>query len=161
MESRSPIFDKMWDMVLRKIRRTDAVHLEMVRSQSFSADKGNQKRGIGGKRVMHAFCSMCMAWHSGIHGRAEKIGRPDWAHGGLSHRSRELGLGCVLSNFDGTDAFGLTRRELHISTAQNAAKENDKMFAADSSTAWERDTASERRPCHADADGFHAGAEGL
>ena len=65
-----------------------------------------------------------LAWHSGIHGRAEKIARPDWAHGGLPHRSREcaltvvqqshwrlneLGLGCVLSKFDGTKAFGATR----------------------------------------------------
>ena len=66
----------MWDVSLRKIRRTDAVPLSMLRSQSFSADKGNQKPGIGGKRVMHAYCSMCMAWHSGIHGRAEKIDRP-------------------------------------------------------------------------------------
>ena len=68
----SPIFDMMWDVVLRKIRRTDAVPLAMLRSQSFSADKGNQKPGIGGKRVMHAFCSCSMAWHSGIHGRAAK-----------------------------------------------------------------------------------------
>ena len=110
----------------------------------------NQANGcssFGGKRVMHAFCSMCMAWHSGTHGRAEKTDRPDWAHGGHPHRSREcaltvvqqsqwrlneLGLGCVLSNFDGTNAFGATRRELLISTAQKAAKENDRMLAADS-----------------------------
>ena len=44
---------------------------------------------------MHAYCSMCMAWHSGIHGRAEKIDRPDWAHGGLPHRSRECALTVV------------------------------------------------------------------
>ena len=88
-----------------------------------------------------------MAWHSGIHGRAERIDRLDWAHGGLPHRSREsaltvvqqgqwrlneLGLGSVLSNFDGTNAFGATRSELLISTAQKAAKGNDRMFVADS-----------------------------
>ena len=142
----SPTFDKMWDVVLRKIRRTDVVPVAMLRSQSFSADKGNQKGGIGGKRVMHAYCSLCMAWHSSIHGRAEKIDRPDWVHGGLAHRSREcaltvvqqsqwrlneLGLACVLSNFDGSNAFRATRRELLISTAQTA-KEKDKMCAADS-----------------------------
>ena len=82
----------MWDFSLRKIRRTDAVPLAMLRSQRFSADKGNQKPGIGGNRVMHAYCSMCMSWHSGIHGRAEKIDRPDWAHGGVPHRSRESAL---------------------------------------------------------------------
>ena len=66
---------------------------------------------------------MCMAWHSGIHGRAERIDT-DWAQGGLPQRSREsaltneMGLGDVLSNFDGTDAFGATRRELLISTSQ-------------------------------------------
>ena len=27
-----------------------------AKSQSFSADKGNQKPGIGGKRVTHAYC---------------------------------------------------------------------------------------------------------
>ena len=63
----------MWDSSLRKIRRTDAVPLAMLRSQSFSADKGNQKPGIGGKIVMHANCSMSMAWHSRIHGRAETV----------------------------------------------------------------------------------------
>ena len=97
----SPRFDTMWDVSLRKIRRTDAVLVAMLRSQSFSADRGNQKPGIGGQRVMHAYCSMCMAWHSGIHCRAEKINRPDWAHGGLPRHSREqsqwrlneLGLG--------------------------------------------------------------------
>ena len=68
----SPIFNMMWDVVLRKIRPTDAVPLAMLRPQSFSADKGNQKPGIGGKRVMLAFCSCSMAWHSGIHGRAAK-----------------------------------------------------------------------------------------
>ena len=86
----SPIFDMMWDVVLRKIRRTDAVALTMLRSQSFSADGGNQKPGIGGKRVMHALCSCGMAWHSGIHGRAPKTDRLDWAHGGLAHRSLAL-----------------------------------------------------------------------
>ena len=43
------------DFSLRKIRRTDADPLAMLKSQSFSADKGNQKPGIGGKRVMHAY----------------------------------------------------------------------------------------------------------
>ena len=143
----SQIFDMMRDVVLRNIRRTEAVPVATLRSQSFSADKGNQKQGIGGKRVMHAYCSMCMAWHSGIHGTAEKIDSPDWAHGGLPHRSREcaltvvqqnqwrindLGMGCVLSNFDGTNAFGATRRELLISTSQKAASEKDRIFAADS-----------------------------
>ena len=133
-----PRFDTMWNVSLRKIRRTDTVPLAMLRSQSSSADKGNQKPGIG---------SMCVAWHSGIHGRAEKIDMRRWAHGGLPHRSREcaltvvqqnqwrlneLGLGSVLSNFDGTNAFGATRRELLISPAQKAAKENDRMFAAES-----------------------------
>ena len=36
----SPRFDTMWDVVMRKIRRTDAVPLAILRSQSFSADKG-------------------------------------------------------------------------------------------------------------------------
>ena len=128
----------MWDVPLRKIRRTDAVPLAMLRSQSFSADKGNQKPGTGGKRVMHAYYSMRLASHRGNHGRAEKFDRPDWTHGGLPHRSREcaltvvqqsqwrlneLGLGSVLSNFDGTNAFEATRREFLISTAQKAVKE--------------------------------------
>ena len=39
-------FDKMWDFSLRKIRRTDAVFLAVLRSQRFSADKGNQKPGL-------------------------------------------------------------------------------------------------------------------
>ena len=126
----SPIFDKMWDVVLRKIRRTDAVSLEMRRSQSFSADKGNQKRGIGGKRVLHAAC----AWHGTAAFTAEHRSR-ECALTVLQQsqwRLNELGLGCVLSNFDGTNAFGATRRELLISTAQKAVKENDKMLAADS-----------------------------
>ena len=85
-----------------------------------------------------------MAWHSGIHGRTERFDRPDWAHGGLPNRSREStdgraaesmetqrdGTGSVLSNFDGTKAFGATRRDLLISTSETA-KENDRLFAAD------------------------------
>ena len=43
-----------------------------------------------------------------------------------------MGMGGVLSNFDGTNAFGATRRELLISTSQTMAKENDRLFAADS-----------------------------
>ena len=39
---------------------------------------------------------------------------------------------CVLSNFDGTNAFVATRRDLLISTSQKAASEKDRMFAADS-----------------------------
>ena len=91
----SPRFDTMWDVTLQNIRRTDAVPLAMLRSQTFSADKGNQRPGIGGKTAMHACCSMCMAWHSGIHGRADIIDRPDWAHGGLPHRSHECALTVV------------------------------------------------------------------
>ena len=42
----------------------------------------------------------------------------------------ELGLGSVLSNFDGTNAFGATRSDLLITTSQQAAMEKDRMFAA-------------------------------
>ena len=120
----------MWDVVRRKIRRLDAVPLVMLRSQSFSADKGNQKPGIGGKRVMHT-------------AERRKLTGQIWLMEG-SHRSsecalavaqesqwrvNELGLLCVLSNFDGTNAFGATMRDLLISTAQKTAKENDKMFS--------------------------------
>ena len=38
----------------------------------------------------------------------------------------------MLSNFDDTNAFGPTRRELLISTSKKASKENDRLFAADS-----------------------------
>ena len=80
-------------------------------------------------------------------GRTAKTERLDWARGGRAHRSREcvltvaqqsqwrankLGLGCVLSNFDGTTASGATRRDLLISTSQQAAMDRDRMFAADS-----------------------------
>ena len=41
-------------------------------------------------------------------------------------------MGCVLSNFDGTNAFGATRRELLISISQKAASGKDRVFAADS-----------------------------
>ena len=67
----------------------------MLRSLGFSADKQNQKPGFGGKRVMHTYCSMSTAWHSGIHDRAGRVHRPDWAHGGLPHCSRESALTVV------------------------------------------------------------------
>ena len=131
------MFDRTWD-VLRNIRRTDAVPFAMLRSQGFAADGGNPKPGIGGKRVMHECCSRSVPWHSGIHGRAANTDRPNLAHGVLAHRSREcaltvaqqsqrsaneLGNGCVLSNFDGTNAFGATRRDLLVSSSQQAAME--------------------------------------
>ena len=146
--------------MLRKIKRTDAVALAMLTSQSFSADGGNQKPGIGGKRVMHALCSCSMAWHSGIHGRAPKTDRPDWANGGLAHRRLALtvvqqtqwrGLDwcvCVLSNFDGTNTFGATRLNLLISTSQQAAIEKDCVCDTFCSTR-EHDIASVRRLSHA------------
>ena len=110
----SPRFDTMWDFSLRKIRQTDAVPLAMLRSQSFSADKGNQKPASGGKRVMHACCSMCMAWHSGIHGRAERIDRPDLAHGGLPHRSSESALTVVQQSQWRLNEMGTGGRALEL-----------------------------------------------
>ena len=106
----------------------------MLRSQSFSADEGNQKPGIGGKRAMHAYCSMCMAWHSGIHGSAERLDRPHLLTvvQQSQRRLNEMEPWGVLSTFDGTNAFGATRRELLRSTSQTMAKENDGLFAADS-----------------------------
>ena len=74
-----------------------------------------------------------------------------------------MGLGGVLSNFDGTNAFGATRRELLSSTLQQTmAKENDRLFAADSLQHGSMHTASARRPCHpyAKQRGADTGAEG-
>ena len=98
---------------------------------------------------MYAYCSMCMAWFSGFH--AERcaltvVQQSQW-------RLNELGLGCVLSNFDGTNAFGATRRELLISTAQKAAKENGKIFAADFLQHGSTTLQAKQRG----ADGLHAG----
>eukprot|EP00959_Pyramimonas_sp_CCMP1952_P290500 6075999-Pyramimonas_sp.AAC.1 len=76
---------------------------------------------------MHSYCSWGLAWHAGIHERALEVERPDWAHGGLKHRSRESApvtlqsaqwscrqaqLLYVTINVDCTNAFASTRREV-------------------------------------------------
>ena len=154
----------MWDVVLRKMRRTEAVSLAMLRSQNFLADKWNQKPSIGAKRVMHAFCSYSMAWRIGIHGRAEKIDRPDWAHGGLPHRSRECALTAVQQSQWRINDLGMGGRAFelrwyecvwsneeriaHLDRAEGSEGERQNVCSR-LSTALEHDTASERRPCHA------------
>eukprot|EP00959_Pyramimonas_sp_CCMP1952_P454635 9470204-Pyramimonas_sp.AAC.1 len=98
---------------------------DMPRSHSFATEKANNKIGIAGKRIMHAYCAASMAWHGGIHRRALPIVRPHFAHGGLARRSREnaalvllatkwgcerAGRSLIMSNFDCTNAFASTDR---------------------------------------------------
>ena len=63
---------------------------------------------------MHAYCSMCMAWHSGIHGRVDIFDRPDWARGGLPHRSRESALTVVQQSQWRLNEMGLEGSALEL-----------------------------------------------
>ena len=51
-------------------------------------DKNNEKEGIAGRRIIHVCCGV--AGHAGIHTRANKAGRPDWAQEVLRGSERPL-----------------------------------------------------------------------
>eukprot|EP00959_Pyramimonas_sp_CCMP1952_P139250 2914606-Pyramimonas_sp.AAC.1 len=57
------VFQQLLDQLLMKCRTSQVTPLAWHRSISFDADKNNGKPGIGGKRIMHAYGSMSMAWH--------------------------------------------------------------------------------------------------
>ena len=118
--------------------------LDWHRSNAFDAEKHNGKQGIGSKRIMHAYCSMGMAWFRGIHRRGTQPDHPAWAHGGLAHRSRENALTCISSlqwradqsgdsavhsNYDCTNAFASTKRALLEVYASKYAREEDQAHA--------------------------------
>ena len=62
--------------ILVKCRTAETTPLDWHRSNAFDAEKHNGKQGIGSKRIMHAYCSMGMAWFRGIHGRGEQPDHP-------------------------------------------------------------------------------------
>eukprot|EP00959_Pyramimonas_sp_CCMP1952_P012153 256636-Pyramimonas_sp.AAC.1 len=54
---------KMLLRIMEHFRQCHAIPLDMLRSHSFAAEKANNKLGIAGKRIMHAYCAAGMAWH--------------------------------------------------------------------------------------------------
>eukprot|EP00959_Pyramimonas_sp_CCMP1952_P031768 666387-Pyramimonas_sp.AAC.1 len=78
-------------------RSTQTTPLAWHRSKAFGADKNNGRQGVLGKRIMHAYCSVGMSWHAGIHRRGTPFQHATWAQGGLPHRCRENALATLMT----------------------------------------------------------------